>query len=146
MRPLLLLSLPLLAACQQDAGQQEAGQQAERVAERPLQVVTYAGEGRDRLCLNESAGRIGFITYGEGDVNCSVRAALTRSGDQISIAPDGDQSCRIGATLGDGRLTLGELGQSCAYYCGPDASFAGKSFRQLPEAVPVTDLAGDPLC
>ena len=141
MRSLLLLSLPLLAACQQ-----EAGQQAEQVAERPPQVVTYAGEGRDRLCLNESAGRIGFITYGEGDVNCSVRAALTRSADQLAIAPDGDQSCRIAATLGDDRLALGELGQSCAYYCGPGASFAGKSFGQLPDAVPVTDLAGDPLC
>ena len=141
MRTLFVVPLALLTACQQ-----EAEPPAEARPEARQQVMTYAGVGRDRLCLDEGGRRIGFITYGEGDENCSVRAAVGRDGERLSIVPDGDESCRIDATIGAGRVVLGPVSPSCTYYCGPDVSFAGKSFQQLPEPEPVGDLAGDPLC
>jgi hypothetical protein len=105
---------------------------------------TYAGAGRDRLCLAE--GRAGLIVYGKGDANCSVSGSAEGSGNRLTIVPAGDSTCRIQATLISDKLTLGEVSQACAYYCGPSASFAGKGFTRTPAPQPVTDLAGDPLC
>ena len=141
MRCLLLLSVTLLSACNQDLGQQ-SGQDVEAGP----QLAVYSGEGRDRLCLDERAGRIGFVTYGQGDNNCSIRASVSRKGKGLSIAPDGDQSCSISATVADGSVILGERSPACAYYCGPGATFAGKRFARLERAEPVTDFAGEPLC
>jgi hypothetical protein len=62
------------------------------------------------------------------------------------IAPDGDESCRIAVAKGNGRVRLGPVTPQCAYYCGPKASYAGKTFVQQAKPTPVTDVAGDPLC
>lgn len=141
MRSFYLLPLALLAACRQ-----EPDQPAQAPAESREAVVTYAGAGRDRLCLDEGRGRIGFITYGQGDMNCSVRGAVVRSGDRLSIAPDGDESCRVDATVDGERLALGPVSTSCGYYCGAGASFAGKAFTRSSPGSPAEDFAGDPLC
>lgn len=108
--------------------------------------VTFAGAGRDRLCLKEGEGRAGFITYGEGDANCSVSGAVQRAGERLTITPDGDAACRIEATLAGEQLTLGQASPACAYYCGPTASFSARQFARTATPQPVTDLAGDPLC
>lgn len=140
MRLFFLFAAILLTACQQ------AEERSAEPSPGRQPIVTYAGIGRDRLCLDEGAGRIGLITYGQGDVNCSVRGGVTRSAGRLSISPDGDESCRIDATLAGARLTLGGMSPSCAYYCGPDASYADKSFGLSDNNERVVDLAGDPLC
>ena len=127
--PLLLL----LAACSPDA------------PEPPTERTLYAGQGRDRLCI--AGERIGFITYGQGDANCSVRGRVSRAGEQLlSIIPEGDEDCRIEATQQAGTIRLGRRAAACAYYCGPGADFAGKPFASSPSASPAVDFAGDPLC
>jgi hypothetical protein len=128
------LCLLMLAACSAEPQPPAAGERA-----------TYAGQGRDRLCIRD--GRAGFITYGGGDTNCSVRGRLERpGGDRLVIVPDGDEDCRIDASSQAGHILLGSRGAGCAYYCGPGADFAGKAFTRQDSASPVVDFAGDPLC
>jgi hypothetical protein len=107
--------------------------------------ATYAGQGRDRMCLNGE--RAGFIVYGEGDANCSVRGRAERAGgERLAIIPDGDEDCRIEAFRQSGRIVLGARDDACAYYCGPRADFAGKAFAKSDSDSPAVDFAGDPLC
>ncbi len=139
--PLPLLVL-FLASCRSEEPA-PPDQTAERVQ---AAAQTYAGEGRDRLCLNEAKGRAGLITYGQGDANCTLRASVSREGDRLTLVPDGDEICRVAATLAGAELVLGSPPPECAYYCGPTAELSGRSFRSTPQPVPVNDLAGDPLC
>ena len=110
-----------------------------------IEEVTYAGNGRDRLCME--GDRAGFITYGEGDANCSAHGRIDRTGGQrLAIIPDGDQDCRIEANEDAGAIRLGGVTAACAYYCGPGASFEGKAFTKRATPSPALDFAGDPLC
>ena len=61
MRPILAVTM-LLAACSQQP------------ADPSFTPGTFAGEGRDRLCIAGEAGnyRAGLIAYGQGDINCSA--------------------------------------------------------------------------
>ena len=127
-----LLSVLLLAACAPEA------------AEPPAERLLYAGEGRDRLCVAGQRG--GFITYGDGDANCSARGRIERSGDRLALLPDGDSECRIEAKLDGDRLGLGARSAACAYYCGPGADYTGKGLAVSTSASPAVDFAGDPLC
>ncbi len=116
-----------------------------QVPEEPAGHALYAGDGRDRLC--RAGERVGFITYGEGDANCSVRGRAVRAGEQIrAIIPDGDGDCRIELQTQGETLRLGKVAPACAYYCGPGASFEGKTFTENASASPAADFAGDPLC
>ena len=135
MRPILLPAL-LLAACSQPP------------AEPSLATGTFAGEGRDRLCLAGEPGnyRGGLIAYGLGDVNCSASGRLEISGNQLSLIPRGEGDCRIPLTLDGNAVRVGQVPAACAYYCGPGASMAGKSYNRSDMGAAVTDLAGDPLC
>jgi len=113
--------------------------------EEPAKRSLFAGEGRDRLC--RAGDRVGFITYGEGDANCSVRGRVDRAGKQIlAIMPDGDGDCRVELREEGRTLRLGKVAAACAYYCGPGASFEGRTFAESASASPAVDFAGDPLC
>jgi hypothetical protein len=112
----------------------------------PAALVTFAGDGRNRLCLNEQAGRAGFVTYGERRANCTASGALQRTGNAATLVPDGDQSCRVELQIVGDVVTLGPSTTSCAYYCGPSASYSGARFQRVQPPEPATDLAGDPLC
>lgn len=83
-----------------------------------------------------------MISYGEGDSNCLMRGRIEGG----ALIPNGDQSCRIPLTLEGGKITIGTPPASCAYYCGPGASLAGKTFTRMAKPEPLTDIAGDPLC
>ncbi len=141
--PFLVSALFVTACGEQDAS--VATNQPPGAAAAQSATQTFAGQGRDRLCLDERGGRAGLITYGESDANCSIRGAVQRTGERITIAPDGDQSCQVAGTVAGNRVRLGSRTPECAYYCGPTADFSGRSFRAA-EGGPVTDLAGDPLC
>ena len=144
MRLHLFLVPLLLTACGEQDASVTANQPAGAAAAQSA-VQTFAGQGRDRLCLDERGGRAGLITYGQGDANCSIRGAVQRSGERITIAPDGDDSCRVAGTIAGNEVTLGPRTPGCAYYCGPTADYSGRSFT-ADNVAPVTDLAGDPLC
>ncbi len=106
--------------------------------------LLYAGAGRDRLCVDGQRG--GLIVYGKGDANCSARGRVERSGDKLILIPEGDSDCRIPAELNGDSLRLGRRSPACAYYCGPDADYAGKVLAKNASASPAVDFAGDPLC
>jgi hypothetical protein len=129
----LALAVLLLTAC------------SPKAPEPPAEHLLYAGEGRDRLCM--AGDHVGFITYGEGDANCSVRGRAGRTSDHLlTIVPDGDRDCRIELQEQPGSLRLGKVSAGCAYYCGPSATYSGKAFAKAPSASPAVDFAGDPLC
>lgn len=146
MRIAFLAAAALLVGCSRGDQPAAAEQSTETQTPAAATLTTYAGEGRNRLCLDERAGRAAFITYGQGDTNCTVQASVQRNGAAATLIPDGDETCRIELATADDTLRLGPASPACAYYCGPNASFANAEFRRTPQPQPVTDLAGDPLC
>jgi len=125
-----------LAACSQQA------------AEPTLKGGTFAGAGRDRLCIagEASASRAGLITYGEDNVNCSAAGSLQRSGQGWLLVPKGEGDCRIPIEIAGDRARIDPMPAACSYYCGPGATMAGKTFNRAETASKAVDLAGDPLC
>ena len=138
MRLLLLAFALTVTACAQE----------EPAAPPGLAAGTYTKGGRDALCISGQGGtqRAGFVVYGADNANCSASGRIEASGADWTLIPAGDAECRIPVTVTPGRISLGPSNPACAYYCGPGASFAGKSFSQSPSAKPAADLAGDPLC
>ena len=139
MKRLAALTL-LLAACSKSTGDPNV----------EPQTATYSAGGRDRLCIRNAGDNFpaGLIVYAPaGDTNCSVSGQY-RFADrrQPYIELKGD-SCRI-EVKGDlnGALTLGKVSPECAYYCGPGATWEGKTFQRLPNPEPAIDFAGDALC
>ena len=135
MRSILLLSLALAACSQQPA-------------EPSLQTGTFAGDGRDRLCIAGEAGalRAGLIAYGQGDVNCSASGSLQQAGEEWVLVPKGEGGCRISIEIEGNSVRIGQPPAACTYYCGPGATMAGKSFSRSDMGSKAVDLAGDPLC
>ena len=135
MRSIIALGL-LLAACSQQP------------AEPGLTPGTFAGEGRDRLCIAGESGalRAGLIAYGKGDVNCSVSGNMQKAGQGWVLVPKGESDCRIPLEIETDVVRIGQLPAACSYYCGSGASMGGKSFSRNAAASSAVDLAGDPLC
>jgi hypothetical protein len=135
MRPILCLVL-LLAACTQQP------------TEPSLATGTFAGEGRDRLCIagNKGSLRAGLIAYGQGDVNCSASGSLQRAGAGWVLVPRGEGDCRIPLTIDGDTIRIGRPPAACGYYCGPEATMADKSYARVDMGAKAVDLAGDPLC
>ena len=142
----IALSALLLGACSREADAPAAPvNEGAPVVAAAAGSSTFAGAGRDRLCLKADK-QAAFITYGEGDANCSVQGQVEGEGERMTLVPNGDATCRIDMTRSGDIMRLGSVTQACAYYCGPKASFEGKTFTRTDKAVPVTDLAGEPLC
>ena len=135
MRPTLPLAM-LLAACSQQP------------AEPSLTTGTFAGDGRDRLCIAGEAGsyRAGLIAYGEGDVNCSASGRIESQDGKLALVPRGEGSCRIPLSIEGNAVRIGEVPAACSYYCGPGAAMAGKTYNKADMGAAAVDLAGDPLC
>ena len=135
MRSILILA-PLLSACSQEAAQPS------------LATGTFAGEGRDRLCIAGKPGayRAGLIAYGEGNANCSAAGRLKQSGAKWVLVPRGEGDCRIPLEVDGNSARIGQPPAACSYYCGPGASLAGKSYNRADMGAKATDFAGDPLC
>jgi hypothetical protein len=135
MRPILPLVL-LLAACSSPP------------AEPALATGTFAGEGRDRLCVAGAPGnyRGGLIAFGTGDVNCTASGRIESQDGQFVLVPRGEGPCRIALTIEKNVVRIGQVPAACSYYCGPGATMAGKSYSRSDIGSKPTDLAGDPLC
>jgi hypothetical protein len=118
-------------------------------AEAPTLVTgQFAGQGRDRLCIDGEPGnyRAGLIAFGDGDVNCSASGRVEQSGDAIALVPSGEGACRIPFSIEGNSVRIGEVSATCSYYCGPGASMAGKEYTRADMGAQAVDLAGDPLC
>jgi len=135
MRLIIALCLSL-AACSQN------------LADPGPEPGTFAGEGRDRLCIAGESGalRAGLIAFGKGDVNCSASGKLEKAGQDWLLVPKGEGDCRIPLEIGTGIVRVGQLSAACSYYCGGGASMDNKSFSRNASASNAVDLAGDPLC
>ena len=132
----IFLLAPLLTACSQEAAQPS------------LATGTFAAEGRDRLCIAGEPGayRAGLIAYGQDNANCSVAGRLDPSGNGWVLVPKGEGDCRIPLTIDGKTVRVGQPPAACAYYCGPGASLAGKSYNGADMGAKVVDYAGEPLC
>ncbi|HEU4958744.1 MAG TPA: hypothetical protein VFT40_14105 [Sphingomicrobium sp.] len=135
MRPILPLAL-LLTAC----GQQPA--------EPSLSTGTFAGEGRDRLCIAGEPGnyRGGVIAFAADDNNCSASGRVETQDGKTALVPRGEGDCRIPLTIEGNAIRFGDVPADCSYYCGPGATLSGKSFNRAEMGAKAVDLAGDPLC
>jgi hypothetical protein len=135
MRPILPLAL-FLAACTQQP------------AETSLATGTFAGEGRDRLCIAGEPGnyRGGLVAYGEGDVNCSASGRIEDQNGQFALVPRGEGACRIPLTIEGNSVLVDKVPAACTYYCGPGATMGGKAYNKADMGAQAVDLAGDPLC
>jgi hypothetical protein len=135
MRPILPLAL-LLAACTQQP------------AEPSLATGTFAGSGRDRLCLAGQPGnyRAGLIAFGDGDANCSASGRIELRAGQPILIPRGEGTCQIPLVIEGNSVRIGDTPPACAYYCGPGASMGGKNYNRTDTGAAAVDLAGDPLC
>ncbi|HEU0310337.1 MAG TPA: hypothetical protein VFR36_03850 [Sphingomicrobium sp.] len=136
MRTLLVIVM-LLSACSQQPA-----------SETSIATGTFAGQGRDRLCIVGEPGayRGGLIAFGQGDGNCSASGRIEAQGDQIVLVPRGEGACRIPMTLEGNVIRIADVPAACAYYCGPGARLAGKAYNRADMGAQAVDLAGDPLC
>jgi hypothetical protein len=138
MRTIIPLLLLALSACSQSG-------------DVPVANGSFAGGGsRDRLCFGGTAEArtAGLIVFGQGDNNCSLSGKLEKGETGWVLVPKGEDidGCRIPISFEGEKATIGQPPPSCAYYCGPQSSMAGKSFGLAAQASPALDLAGDPLC
>jgi hypothetical protein len=135
MRTIIPMAL-LLAACSQQAKNPS------------IPTGTYAGQGRDRLCIAGEAGgyRAGLIAYGQGNVNCSAAGKLEPTGAGWVLIPKGEGPCRIPIEMQGSGVRIGQPPAACAYYCGPGATMAGRTYNRSDMGAKAVDLAGDPLC
>ena len=140
MRVLVFSLTLLLAAC--GSGEQAANEAIASPEAGAAANASFAGAGRDRLCIAASNAAAAVVSYGEGDNSCLVRGQI----ESGALIPHGDESCRIPVTKAGDKLTFGTPPATCAFYCGPGASLAGKTFTRMAKAEPVSDIAGDPLC
>lgn len=126
----------LLAACSQE------------VETPPIPTGTYAGEGRDRLCIAGEAGnyRGGLIAFGQGDANCSASGRVMAEGSQYVLVPRGEGECRIPLAIEGNVVQVGQPPAACAYYCGPGANMVGRTYNRANMGAEAVDLAGDQLC
>jgi len=126
----------LIAACSQQP------------AEPSLNPGTFAGEGRDRLCIAGEAGnyRAGLVSYGEGDINCSASGRIDWQGNSLALVPRGETACRIPLIIEGNTVRTGNVPAACSYYCGLGATMSGKTYHRSDMGSKAVDLAGDPLC
>lgn len=158
-----LLLLIALAGCRGDSGSgNEAAAPGSGGGSGPAQTDTLtglyesgAGPRRNQMCmLDRDNGRtsFGFVTWGDGDTNCSGSGLATREGDRLRLQLDGDASCTVEARIEGQRVTLPDnIPTECgSYYCGTGAQMTGVTFDKVggaPEdALRAVDLVGDPLC
>ena len=97
MRLAFLPLLLLISAC----GQAEEEPQAPNTtgnAAAPLgaELQTFAGTGKDRLCIGGTAAAAAVITYAaDGLNNCSASGRVEEQGGKLFFVPQEDSSCRV---------------------------------------------------
>ena len=140
MRALLITLTFLLSAC--GGGEGTTNESEASLPTASTAYASFAGVGRDRLCVGGPNAAAAVVSYGQGDNNCLVRGRIEGG----ALIPNGDESCRIPVTESGDTMAIGTPPASCAYYCGRGANLAGKTFTRMAKPEPLSDIAGDPLC
>ena len=133
---ILLPFAVLLAACSRESGAPD------------LADGTYAGPGRNRLCVanTDQGRRAGVIVYGKEAANCAASGRLEGDGSALFLIPKGEGGCRIELRVSAGSIQLGPVPTACAYYCGPGVGLEGAKFSDTRSPDEARDHAGEPLC
>lgn len=141
MRIAASLALLALAACSNEAPGPER-----RAAD--LEPGLFAdADGKSGLCI-DTDGDAAFVLYGEGKANCMAEGVLeadAKTGGVVFL-PRGDTHCRFPLAQDGDTLTFSEGEGTCAYYCGGDATVAGRAVNRSTSMVPLADGAGERLC
>ena len=158
MKRLILLLVPLLAACGTGDGNETAG----RHSREPVQIADLTGlyeargggEQRSRMCMiSAETGEASFaiVVEAPGGGSCGGAGEAVREGNLLRLTMGGDEQCVIGAQIAGTQVTFpSSLPEGCDYYCGPGATLAGAVLKKTggtaEDAMRAKDLAGDPLC
>ena len=142
---IVILAVLMVFAC---SPERKSGQTASDAGGTSRPSV-WTGQGRDRLCISRAGDdwTIGIATFGRGDANCTIQTRVVLAEHGSLVQARGDPACEFFIISDGTTLSLpSRVPAACAYYCGPGASLPGKKFRLAPNALPATDLVGDPLC
>jgi hypothetical protein len=167
--PLLLAAACLLPACDGDDGNMSAGNlsgggtaQASAKPTAPIaagESLTGLYEKKEgglssQLCIVEKgqgSGRFGLNIWGGNMHACSGSGTVTRNGNQLTLAMEGDRSCTLTAAIEGNSIRLPtQIPEACNYYCGKQASLAGVSLARTgssqADALKARDVVDEPLC
>ena len=152
----ILLALVLVTGCGADAGNDHAPAAAKAVDLSSLTGLYEGGASLQpsQMCMIGSAERaaFGLVLWSGGNMgSCAGSGTAERQGEVLRLAMAGDQPCTFDARMEGGRVTLPSVvPESCAYYCGKEASLGGAAFDKKggakEDALRARDLVGEPLC
>ena len=152
------LALAALAACGSD---REPGNAAEEsgASAKAVQTATPVGlfesdspVGTSQICFERAGAdyRFGLTLRGTDNLSCSGSGRAALAGDTITLTMEGDEPCVLQARQIGTRLDIvTPAPESCAYYCAPGLSLAGRFEKvggEPADAARARDLVGDPLC
>jgi hypothetical protein len=169
--PLLLAAAAcLLSACDGDDGNEAGGNLSGAPVTRTASAAPTgpiaAGESltglyekkegglSSQLCIVEKeqgSGRFGLNIWGGNMHACSGSGTVTRNGNQLTLAMEGDRSCSLTAAIEGNSIRLPtEIPEACNYYCGKQANMARVSLARTgtsqADALKARDVVDEPLC
>lgn len=157
MRHAFLLLTPLLAACGGSGGDEPAPRESRAPVQTAELTGLYESRGddaqRSRMCIlsrSDGAARFGLVVETPGG-SCSGAGEAARNANLLRLTMTGDEECVVDAAVDGTHVAFPpSVSESCAYYCAPGATLAGRSFEKTGgasnDAMQAADLAGDPLC
>lgn len=139
-RILAPLAALTLAACAGEGTQEDAASFA-------LEAGQWEEGERSGLCV-QADGRAAFVLYAEGGTNCMAEGRIGETEEgELGFVPRGDEECRIPIEREGDTLRFGNGGAACAYYCGGEAEYAGRSLTlQDGSDRELLDAGGEAIC
>jgi hypothetical protein len=153
--PFLLPILGLLSACgsaklpESLGGESDAGKaldaraiEAGILPDTANRVIagryeTRSDLGTDKFCAVKNGSgqfRIGVLAVFGPESKCEAQGSARTSGDKITIALSGKETCSFDAEFDGIELRFpGAMQQGCASYCSPRASFSGTSYFMVEQ-------------
>lgn len=131
----------MLAACGSGGEQQRRGETA------ALGPGLYRFADNGGMCVG-TGEEAAFVIYGEGGANCMAQGRIEAGAEGgLAFVPRGDDQCRIPIEDRGQSIVLGEGGESCSYYCGGEARYAGRELVKAWDEEPdLRDAAGEAIC
>lgn len=112
------------------------------------------GGVRDQMCMVQQGAnkaQFGLVVWGGNSHSCSGSGEAVRTGNVLSMAMSGDESCTIEAKIEGGVITLpATVPSGCSYYCGAAAALTDAALTRTggtpQDALQAKDLVGESLC